>query len=203
MKYQIIFIISALVITQLPGCASTQYESSKHNGVQTENALAELNQWEVTAKLGLKSAIKAQLINLNWQQQAENYQIKLYGLAGLGATRISGNNYQSIIKQGTNTFTDTPEQLGLQFFGVPLPVGALSWWIKGLPSPNHTVAKDITMQHNGLINSFEQQGWDIRYLEYAATGPYFLPKKISGRRGELSFKLVITRWHIKNNKIVP
>jgi len=196
MKNHIFYIIVALLITQLSGCASTTYQltdgeqEAKDNQQQTE-----LNQWQLTGKLGIKSDKKAQSINLLWQQQGKNYQLRLNGPIGFGAATISGDQQQAKIQQGSHTFTGSPDQLGLRLLRVPLSVDAMSWWVKGLISPNHSPASDIVLQDDGHLSSFQQNGWQLKFSGYHTNGPYTLPKKISGRLGELSFKLVISSWN--------
>ena len=96
-------------------------------------------------------------------------------------------------------YRQTPEQLAAQLTGVPLPVNALSWWARGLPSPTESEASSIATSPEGYASSFEQAGWQLTFSRYAETAAGSLPGKIAGtfqssddRR--YSFKLVISRW---------
>jgi outer membrane lipoprotein LolB len=139
-------------------------------------------------------------MRLLWQQQGEKYQLRLNGPLGFGTAFIVGDSDLAEIQKGGQLITASPQQLTKQLTGIPLPITALSWWVKGLVSPNHSAATDIRRAQTGLLENFQQAGWQISILSYSQTGPYWTPKKIAGRQGELSFKLVISDWQFSNNR---
>ncbi|MDG1694626.1 MAG: lipoprotein insertase outer membrane protein LolB [Porticoccaceae bacterium] len=203
MKYQIIFLLGALILIQLSGCASFSSQEPLQEQEQDQEpdqasaqspALAQQNNWNITGKLGIRTPQKAQSINLIWQQKNNNFNIKLNGPIGFGAATIKGNQQQLTIQKGSRELIKTPEQLGTSLLGVPLSVDAMSWWVKGLISPNHNQASNINFRDDGLISSFQQNGWQLNFSGYLANGAYTIPKKISGRHGDVSFKLVINEW---------
>ena len=203
MKYQIIFLLGALILIQLSGCASflsqepLQEKEQEQEPGQTpaqSPTLAQQNNWNITGKLGIRTPQKAQSINLIWQQNNNNYTIKFNGPIGFGAATIKGNHQQVTIQKGSQELIGTPEQMGTKLLGVPLSVNAMSWWAKGLISPTHNQASNIKFQDDGPISSFRQNGWQLNFSDYVANGGYMIPKKISGRYGDVSFKLIINQW---------
>jgi outer membrane lipoprotein LolB len=199
MKYPFIFLLTVLVLPQLTGCSSINNRATQQYPLSAESlASSNLDHWELSAKLGIRTPQKAQTVSLKWQQFASNYAIKLQGPMGFGTATIDGNQQQATIKQGSKSLTGTPDNLAAELLGVPLSIEALNWWIKGLTSPNHHNAKDKVLQENGTLSSFEQNGWQLQFSGAYKIHPYTLPKKITGRRGELSFKLVITQWDFPN-----
>ena len=204
MKYPFIFLLTALVFTQLTGCSSIDHNAKLQYPPSTESpALSSLDHWKLNAKLGIRSAQKAQSISLIWQQLGTNYSIKLQGPMGFGSATIDGNQQQATIQQGSKNLTGAPDNLSAGLLGVPLSIEAMNWWVKGLASPNHSTAANIVIQENGQLSSFEQNGWQLQFSGYSKNGPYLLPKKISGRRGELSFKLVINQWNFPVKDLSP
>lgn len=193
MKNYILLWVGALLLTLLSGCASNSYQA-------TTSSISELDNWKINAKLGIRTATDAQSIQMLWQQQGEKYQLRLNGPLGFGSAFIVGDSEQAEIKKGEQLITANPQQLTMQLTGIPLPISALSWWVKGLVSPNHTTATSIQRTQTGQLESFQQAGWQISILSYSQTGAYWTPKKIAGRQGELSFKLVISDWDFSNNK---
>ena len=199
MKYPFIFLLTALVFTQLTGCSSINHNAKLQYQPSTESpALSSLDHWKLNAKLGIRSAQKAQSISLIWQQLGTNYSINLQGPMGFGSATIDGNQQQATIQQGSKNLTGAPDHLSTELLGVPLSIEAMNWWVKGLTSPNHSTAANIVIQENGRLSRFEQNGWQLQFSGYSKNGAYMLPKKISGRRGELSFKLAITQWDFPN-----
>jgi outer membrane lipoprotein LolB len=195
MKHQIIFLVGAILTIQLSGCASVTHQIADQPPEESPT-LAELDNWKITGKLAIRTPQKAQSINLIWQQQGINYTVKLNGPMGFGAATIDGNQQQATIKHGSKILTGNPDQLGLELLGVPLSADTMSCWIKGLASPNHAKASNTAIQEDGLISSLQQNGWQLQFYDYQAKGKYMMPKKISGRRGELSFKLVVKQWDL-------
>jgi outer membrane lipoprotein LolB len=201
MKHQIIFLIGAILTIQLSGCASITHQIVDQLSEESPT-LAELDNWKITGKLAIRTPQKAQSINLIWQQQGINYTVKLNGPMGFGATTINGNQQQATIKHGSKILTGTPDQLGLELLGVPLSAVAMSWWIKGLTSPNHAKTSNTAIQEDGFISSLQQNGWQLQFSDHQAQGAFMMPKKISGRRGELSFKLVIKQWDLFHKPMI-
>ena len=193
MKNYILLWVGALLLTLLSGCASNSYQA-------TTSSISELDNWKINAKLGIRTATDAQSIQMLWQQQGEKYQLRLNGPLGFGSASIVGDSEHAEIQKGEQLITANPQQLTMQLTGIPLPISALSWWVKGLVSPNHTTATSIQRTQTGQLESFQQAEWQISILSYSQTGAYWTPKKIAGRQGELSFKLVISDWDFSNNK---
>lgn len=195
MKYQIIVLLGALGLFQLSGCATLMDNDSDQVPVQSANP-TDLNHWKITGKLAVRNQQKAQSINFIWHQKNTDYSLTLNGPLGFGSASIDGNLQQATVRQGSLTYSGSPDQLATELLGVPLSVEAMSWWLRGLASPNHAKATNQVMQQGGLISSLRQNGWQLQFLDYQASGKFMMPKKISGRRGELYFKLVINQWDI-------
>ena len=68
----------------------------------------------------------------------------------------------------------------MQLTGLPLPVDALSWWARGLPSPTQPAATALTTGADGLAVGFDQAGWQLSFSRYRQTDGGLLPGKITG-----------------------
>lgn len=191
MKNTILLTIGALLLTLLSGCATNSYQPDHRLPIKT--SIAELDNWKINAKLGIQTATDAQSIYINWQQQSDKYQLRLNGPLGFGSVYIVGDSNQAEIKKGNQRITTNPQQLTMQLTGIPVPITALNWWVKGLLSPDYT-ATQIKRAPTGKLDSFIQAGWQISILSYVQKENYWMPKKISGRQGKLSFKLIISDW---------
>ncbi len=201
MKNHLLLWVGALLIMLLSGCATTKYQAINVDELESAKpSLSELDNWQINAKLGVRTTTDAQSMRILWQQQGEKYQLRLNGPLGFGTAFIVGDSDLAEIQKGGQLITASPQQLTKQITGIPLPITALSWWVKGLVSPNHSAATDIRRAQTGLLENFQQAGWQISILSYSQTGPYWTPKKITGRQGELSFKLVISDWQFSNNR---
>ena len=160
--------------------------------------VSQLNDWTLAGKLGFRAPDGGSSAAVNWQRQ-NNFQLQLSGPLGVGSATISGNQQIAEMLYKDQLYRQAPEQLAAQLTGVPLPVNALSWWVRGLPSPTETEASSIATSPEGFASSFEQAGWQLTFSRYAETTAGSLPSKIAGTfqsddNRHYSFKLVISRW---------
>ena len=108
---------------------------------------------------------------------------------------------------GDAIYREDPQNLAMQLTGLPIPVDALGWWVRGLPSPSQPVATKLATDADGLASGFEQSGWQLSFGRYRLTEVGMLPGKISATFNisdstapdaaedrRYSFKLVISGW---------
>ncbi|MDB4260131.1 lipoprotein insertase outer membrane protein LolB [Porticoccaceae bacterium] len=161
--------------------------------------VSQLNDWRLAGKLGFRGPDSGGSASVNWQQQQNNFQLQLSGPFGAGRATLSGNQQIAEMLYQDKLYRQTPQQLASQLTGVPLPVGALSWWARGLPSPDQETASSIATSPEGYASSFAQAGWQLSFSRYSETDAGSLPSKIIGTHQSsdnrrYSFKLVISEW---------
>ena len=179
----------------LAGCSSQpQFTGTSGSWQQHSAKIAELDQWQVQGKLGFKSESQGGSANLNWSQNQQQYQLSLSGPFGAGSAIISGDTASAQLYSDNQTYIDLPEQLALRLTGLPIPVRALSWWARGIPSPHNDTVTNLMTTANGTAVGFNQAGWQLAFSRYSSTPDGSLPRKIVGQLGDHSFKLLISRW---------
>jgi outer membrane lipoprotein LolB len=171
---------------------------------QHQQQIAQLQDWALSGKLGFRAPDQGGSAAVNWTQEKENYQLILSGPFGLGSAKIYGDSQTVEMRYKESIYRQSPQQLAMQLTGIPLPVNALSWWARGLPSPTQSAATDLATGAGGLAIGFEQSGWQLSFSRYRQTDAGLLPGKITGTlntdinsTGEdrsYSFKLVISAW---------
>ena len=200
--------ISLLLLT---ACSNTGGNKISAGDSQLFEAkkLTALNLWQLNGKLGVRSPEQATTANLQWRQNQQQYELKLSGPFGTGAVIAKGNQDSIEVHHNSTSYTGDPQLLGMRALGVPLPVAAITWWARGLPSPNVSPPINMVSGPGGIPKSFEQAGWQLSFSQFQPTAGYLLPTRISGQFGDLSFKLVISNWSIpsapynmlKSNKV--
>lgn len=156
--------------------------------------ISQLHHWQLRGKLGFKAPDQGGSASVTWQQQGSQYQLNLRGPFGASAAQITGDNYQATLDLRNQTYHETPEQLAFQLTGLPIPVDALSWWVRGIPSPREEAAQMIIAMPSGVSAGFSQSGWQLSFTNYEPTNAGSLPRKINGKFGEYSFKLIVSHW---------
>ena len=186
--------IAALILF-LAGCSAQPLVTSASGTWQQHSAaITKLNKWQLAGKLGFKSEGQGGSANLSWAQNQQQYQLSLSGPFGAGSAVISGDQHSAQLNSENQTYIDLPEQLALRLTGLPIPVDALSWWARGLPSPSKNPATNLVNRADGAAAGFNQAGWQLVFSRYNLSADGNLPGKIVGQLGDHSFKLLISRW---------
>lgn len=190
----------------LAGCSyqpTVQPPSSSWS--EHQQRLIAYDQWQLQGKLGFKTLDRGGSATLYWSQNQQQYQVQLKGPLGAGNVVIEGDQSSAQMLSGDKVYRAAPSALAARFTGLPIPVDALAWWVRGLPNPNaspnpnsnpnSTAPTGLITNPDGTAASFVQQGWQLTFSRYHMTNVGLLPKKVSGQLGDQSFKLVISRWN--------
>lgn len=186
------------LIMFLGACAwqSPQPPASIANWQKHTEHLQQLDSWLLEGKLGYRDKRDGGSAWINWQQSDTAFDVQLHGPFGSGATRILGDNsYAELQQSGEDTLTaSSPASLTELLFGWQWPVDQLQFWVRGIPSP-HTPITLRTHNTEGTLASLQQSSWQLDFAGYEQVDQWILPTRIKGSSGEVSFTLVIKRWH--------
>lgn len=186
-----LFISTALFLS---GCATTQ---KPHIKPPTEKkTITSLETWSFRGKLGVKHAQEGVNASLFWEQDKEEYHIRLTGPLGQGGLEITGNTNRVVVidQKGHQVETNSVETFLHQRLGWALPVKSLPYWIKGIPAPSSTFKADYF--DNKTLKTLSQQGWEINYLEYMGTSKGLLPNRFALHRQDTHLRVVIKTWKV-------
>lgn len=182
----------ALIVTS--GCVSTPKGGPT---VQlSQQQLYELDTWTAEGKLGLRVNGKGNSASFSWQNEGQDYLLRLHGPFGQGKVSLQKENGRVTLEsKDHNDTARSPEQLMEDALGWTLPISELVFWIKGLPSRESPVTRqsENTM---GKLETLEQQGWQIHYSDYAMENGAMLPHKIIAKREDVRLVLAIKRWQL-------
>lgn len=187
-----------LVITAwLAACASRPVYIQGEADAALQRQLTALQQWKLSGKLAVRAADLSESARIQWQQEAQRYDIQLSGPAGIKATHIYGTQHSAHFEQGdTRLVADSAEALSQQLIGWPLPARELTWWLRGLPAPDYPVQAARYTQ-TGWLTQLSQGGWQIDFSEpHTVNTHLILPGKIEARRGDTHITLIIKQWQV-------
>lgn len=154
--------------------------------------------WVLQGKLGVRAPAESGSGTLYWLQQQDNYDIRLSGPLGRGATRIQGNSAGVIldIAGQAQTTAHSAEALLEQQIGWRLPVENLLWWVRGLPAPGSP--SRLQLNPESLLARLAQAGWIIEYSRYQEIDGRRLPQRLQLSGHDVLLTLVITRWETEH-----
>lgn len=161
--------------------------------LQTGTAIPDV--WNITAKLGIRNGDDSGSVTLYWQQQQNQYQIRIAGPLGQGNGLLSGNEDTIVIERPSKKtlYSNKPAQLIKDTFGWDLPVQDLNYWVRGLSSP-FLEAAEQNYNASGVLSGLNQSDWSLRYTRYRTTDSWLMPQRIHAEKGELMLTLVIKTW---------
>ncbi len=187
-----------LLLLLLAGCTGLgQREPASAGWKAHSQRVAMLQQWTASGKLAVRTADASESATLVWQQHDLDTHLQLSGPLGVGATTIDSDGRRLEIRQGDERSTldiSTPEAIA-ENTGWDLPLLALAYWLKGVPSPDSNVQRLELDPQTELLQSLQQDDWEVRYEQYGQFQEFTLPTRLQIQRGATRAKVVISHWH--------
>ncbi|MEJ6655999.1 MAG: lipoprotein insertase outer membrane protein LolB [Pseudomonas sp.] len=158
------------------------------------SAVAPIMHWTLQGKLGVRAPTESGSGTLFWLQQQDQYDIRLSGPLGRGATRIQGSDAGVTLEiAGQPPATaDSAEALLERQIGWRLPVEHLLWWVRGLPAPDSP--SRLQLNPDSQLARLAQAGWIVEYSRYQQVDGVQLPQRLQLSGHDMLLTLVITRW---------
>lgn len=189
------------------GCAALPERPpvvNPENAWQVRQAsLASVNAWDIRGRLALRSADEGFQVSLHWIRDQHVHRIDLTGPLGGGRVRLTQDKNGAELRDANEKLyrDSSVRQLLARTTGWDVPLEGLNFWVLGLPAPE--AATKSQLDRWGRLMVLEQQGWEIRFLEYAHQGAHELPtrvfvKRVSGAMGDttLEVRLVVEKWSL-------
>lgn len=163
---------------------------------QHHASITGLQQWRIDGRLAINNGEQAWNLNLQWQQQGDNYLIDLSGPFGSGHVQLQGGQQGVVLRDNDQqTFTAAnAEELLYDKTGVYMPVTALRYWVIGIPEPQRAQLPAFDAQ--GRLARLQQANWHVTYRRYAQANGLALPDKIFLVRDDKQYdvRLVVDQW---------
>lgn len=132
---------------------------------------------------------------LRWQQRDARGEIRLDGPLGIGALAIDTDGDalrvatgRGVRLEGAAARAEIERELGFA-----LPLDALRYWVRGVPSPAST-AVETTAGDAPRLQRLQQDGWTIDYTEYQPAPGAHRPRRLIAQNGVARVRLVLERW---------
>lgn len=173
-------VVAVLMVT---GCASVvpkpaAVESEAQIKWRQHHAqVASLDQWDISGRIGVRTADTGGSANLRWKLDNGRDQIDLFGPFGGGRIRLDIDPDGARLRdgEGEEFFAATASQALFNATGWHVPLEVLAYWVRGVPAPGE---HDIEIDAAGRLTFLNQQGWEITFREYAPHQEVLLPRKI-------------------------
>jgi outer membrane lipoprotein LolB len=182
------FLALILTISLLMACTEVPTKSDEHYKVSERAYLYQLKQWSFEGRLSLTDGRESWSAAIVWAHTEGKDEIKLSGPLGQGAALITLTNDSVTIDRGDDKPRQSKQvdEFIQQQLGVFVPVRALRYWVLGLTQPERPFFE--------VGDGFEQEKWNVHYLQMQNLGKDWLPRKIGIEHGEAKLKLFINQW---------
>ncbi len=158
----------------LSGCVVAPQSSQNSNWNAQRELLQELDSWQFRGRVDVRYNNDSDTPRIQWQQQDQEYRIRLWGTFNAGNTLITGRPGSVTMESRGETITaSSPEQLILQQLGYELPVSYLEYWIKGLPAPGERA--ELEFNELNQLSLIRQADWTVTYNDPRQYGDLSLP----------------------------
>lgn len=196
-------ILILVLATVLAGCAELQLFTPPQKADTSSwdlhrAALNSLERWSIIGRLAIQSGKEGWNATLHWDQDNENYTMRLIAPLGQGTYKLYGDNHLVSLLTAENKIyqADNPEILLQQNLGWSVPVGGLKYWIKGIPQPDVSM-ENLVIDNEGRMTDLQQSGWRISILRYSDFNGTQLPSKLFMQNDRFKLRLVVQDWKTK------
>jgi outer membrane lipoprotein LolB len=197
------------IAAAIAGCSQSGRLEDKQRAqelwVARQQALLDLDSWDVHARAALKLESEVYNIGIHWQRQAETSTILLEAPFGQGVIRIESDavgKYRLRLPDGRVFEDSSAEALLEKMIGWSLPISGLEYWIRGLPRPGSDYSHRL--DEGGRARSIDQDQWSIGYLDYFARQENLqLPRRVKLLSDKVTLKLIIERWQQPTSDASP
>ena len=181
------------LVALLSGCALLPPASAP----TPRPAKSETVPFAMNGRISITHQDKRDTAGLRWTHQAQADEILLFAPLGQTAARVY-SDARSVARQATldsdgkHYQADDVESLMEQVLGWHLPLNGLHHWVLGMADPDSPA--QIERAGTGRIAVLHQDGWEVRYLDYADDTTDALPKRMQLNYEDLQVTLLIDEW---------
>jgi len=192
---QLFFLTLSVIV--LSGCAQKPVSLPEASTTQHQIKLTTFNNWQIKARVSIKTKDDAFTASLLWQQQPPNQIVELNGMLGQNYARIEVNPELASLRIEDNPIYQARqvEELMMNHLGYILPVTAMTNWLKG--SSAGVIEEQWSLNEAGYIAELRDRGWRITYKRYASfpgIKDLQLPSRLTLTNGQETIKIAVQSW---------
>lgn len=153
--------------------------------------------WEISGRVGLRDGNRGGSLGFTWEAEGDEHRIHLRTSAGGRQWRLWFTPGQAEL-EGTDVTRlagRSPDPLVEEAVGWPIPVRALSWWIRGLVPPD---GGRISFADDGTLAGVAGPVWTLEYRHFDQAEGRLLPTRLVARSGDYRVTIAIGEWTFRS-----
>lgn len=179
----------------LSGCANLQTTLSATDESWSERQirLNEVKTWELNARMSLTTPEQTQSFNIQWQEQPEQYHIRVMSTFGQTGALIWGTPQGVEVTTADGTWSGARlEDYVSSELELSLPFSALRYWLLGIPAPGEI--GQLQVDANQRLEQLTQHQWQLTYRGYDTQVD--LPQRLRLEHQNWRLNVVIQSWDL-------
>ncbi len=194
-------LLASMAFLWLVSCASSVVNEgpSDPDWLRHQQSVLALSDWQLSGRLNVRQQNTSDTANINWQQQADNFEIRLSGTLGLGAVQVHGSPDEVIVEKAGDETVVLPDLQALtqNYFGYDFPAAQLIYWVRGVPAPAGLIS--TTLDPNLMLGTLVQadstgRRWELEYDRYRQVADVWLPGRIRVKSADLQLTFLVSDW---------
>lgn len=149
--------------------------------------------WNISGRVGLHDGERGGSLGFSWEAEGEEHRIHLRTAAGGRQWRLRFAPGWAVL-EGSDVGRLTgpsPDPLVEAAVGWPIPVRALSWWIRGLMPPG---GGELRFAEDGTLAGATGPAWTLEYQRFDEVAGRLLPTRLEARSDEYRVRIAIGDW---------
>jgi outer membrane lipoprotein LolB len=157
---------------------------------QVELQPPQATEFELLGRIAARYAQDAFTGNVIWRHAADGDEMLINTPLGQGVARIvrQGDAVQLTTADGKEYRAPDAESLTERTLGFRLPLEGLADWVQGRATPG--VPAKVEKSADGKLQSLDQRGWKVQYLQYDGDRPSLMRLNYQG----IDLRLAISEW---------
>lgn len=149
--------------------------------------------WSISGRVGLHDGRRGGSLGFTWRAEGDEHRIQLRSSAGGKQWRLHFSPGGAVLR-GSDVGRLTgarPDPLVEEAIGWPIPVRALSWWIRGLLPPE---GGEVRFAGDGTLAGVADASWTLEYSRFDQVQGRLLPTRLKARSDRYTVRIAIADW---------
>lgn len=185
-----------IVILALAGCAAQPRTPVPADWSSRRADLLALDAWRMTGRVAVAVDGEGASASIDWRQAGATSRLSLSGPFGAGALQVTLSPDGLRLEDGRGDYVEGEAARAIlaDRLGVDVPLGALRYWVMGMPAPD--LAFVGAPGPDGRLLAFEQAGWQVAIDRLSPAGGGVLPARLTAEHEGARLKLAVSRWEV-------
>jgi outer membrane lipoprotein LolB len=193
--------LTLLVVLVLAACAAREQRSAGAWLDERESLFAAHPVWTVSGRVGLSDGQRGGSLSFEWQADGEAHEVHLRTMTGGKQWRLRFDQRTAYL-EGSDVgelWGSEPDPLVEAAVGWPIPVRALSFWIRGLIPPEHEGR--IFFAADGTLDRADSPPWHLEFQRFEHSDLALMPSRMQATSQNYRVRLVLRNWNLSSHTV--